>query len=120
MTSVTTTSFSSSSSLPGTAFYLSMAIPVMVSVDTSAMQTGTIPESWQAACDCGPGHRLYTISASVIGDTTVHSSRSLTARFTIRMLFTYVVRERQRADENSSRYIGSDFDGLCPLGRMLP
>ncbi len=66
-----------------------MAIPVMVSVDTRAMQTGTMPErSWHASCDCGPGHRLYTISSRVMGDTTVHSSRSDAARFTIRMLFT--------------------------------
>ena len=68
--------------------HLSMAMPVMVRVEMKVTQTGTIPESWQTHWTFGPSHLLYMISARVTGLTMVHSSRSLTARFTIRMLFT--------------------------------
>ena len=65
-----------------------MAMPVMVRVETKVTQTGTMPLSWQTTCALGPVHRLKRISTSVMGETTVQSRRSLTARLTISMLLT--------------------------------
>jgi hypothetical protein len=66
-----------------------MAMPVMVSVEMKVTQTGTIPDSWHTHCTLGPSQRLYMISTKVTGLTKVQRSRSLMARFTIRMLLTW-------------------------------
>ena len=65
-----------------------MAMPVMVRVETKVTQTGIMPVSWQMICTFGPVHLLKRISTRVTGETTVQRRRSLTARFTINMLFT--------------------------------
>ena len=68
--------------------HLSMAMPVMVRVETKVTQTGIMPVSWQTICASGPVHLLKRISTRVMGETKVQRRRSLTARLTINMLLT--------------------------------
>ena len=68
--------------------YLSMAIPVIVSVDTKTKSPGIIPDNLQNIWILGPIQRLYNVSTSVTGEIIVQSRRSLIARLTIKMLLT--------------------------------
>ena len=71
--------------------YLSMAIPVMVKVETKTKSPGIIPESWHNNLILGPIHVLYNVWTKVTGDITVQSSKSLIAKFTIKMLLTWKI-----------------------------
>ena len=71
--------------------YLSMAIPVIVKVETKTKSPGIIPESWHNNLILGPIHVLYNVWTKVTGDITVQSSRSLIAKFTIKMLLTWKI-----------------------------
>ena len=66
-----------------------MAIPVMVKVETKTKSPGIIPESWHNTLILGPIHVLYNVWTNVTGDITVQSSKSLIAKFTIKMLLTW-------------------------------
>ena len=68
--------------------YLSMAMPVIVKVETNVMQTGPIADKWHNHWTLGPIHLLYSISTKVNGLTTVHKSRSPIAKLTMSMLLT--------------------------------
>ena len=69
--------------------YLSMAIPVIVKVETKTKSPGIIPESWHINLILGPIHVLYNVWTKVTGDITVQSSKSLIAKLTIKMLLTW-------------------------------
>ena len=66
-----------------------MAIPVIVKVETKTKSPGIIPESWHINLILGPIHVLYNVWTKVTGDITVQSSKSLIAKFTIKMLLTW-------------------------------
>ena len=68
-----------------------MAIPVMVKVETKTKSPGIIPESWHNSLILGPIHVLYNVWIKVTGDITVQSSRSLIAKFTIKILLTWKI-----------------------------
>ena len=66
-----------------------MAIPVIVKVETKTKSPGIIPENWHNNLILGPIHVLYNVWIKVTGDITVQSSKSLIAKFTIKMLLTW-------------------------------
>ena len=92
--------------------HLSMAMPVMVRVETKVTHTGIMPVSWQTICAFGPAHLLKSISTRVTGETTVQRRRSLTARLTISMLLTC-------KNEARAFFLPSNIGWMCSA-RLLP
>ena len=91
-----------------------MAIPVMVKVETKTKSPGIIPESWHNTLILGPIHVLYNVWTNVTGDITVQSSKSLIAKFTIKMLLTWKIDTK-----TNSEYLINYSDKFTMWYRLL-